>query len=253
MWMGATPTIVQDLPAAPSAVPGLEGGIVDRPEDMDAMGDYPHVSPKPGAGAVRVLLGDGHELVRTALACLLERCGYEVVGLACSGPEAVELWQRLTPDVALLDLRLPVMDGIATIRAIRAMDSAARLVVLSPLNFEEPVRRAFSAGGRGYLLKTASPRALCSCLETVCRGGRFLSAELAHRIVADIGHPTPTRREIEVLGGVARGLRNKHIGKALGINEETVKTHVRSIMRKLDADSRTQAAAIAIQRGLVEL
>ena len=201
----------------------------------------------------RVLIADDHELVRSAIAVLLERSGYEIVAQARDGHEAVAVWRELKPDLTLLDLRMPGLDGIGAIQAIRALDSEARIVLLSTFDCDEPVQRAFRAGASGYLLKGVSPDVLCKCLDVVHAGGRFLAPELAERLAAGTNSPAPTPREIEVLTGMAQGLCNKRIARALKIEEGTVKAHVKAILRKLEAVSRTQAASIAIRRGLVEV
>jgi two-component system NarL family response regulator len=201
----------------------------------------------------RVLVAGQHELIRSAIACLLERRGYEVVGQAANGTEAVALWSQLRPDVALLDLRMSGQDGIATVQAIRRVDANARAILLSGFDSDEPVHLAFRAGASGYLLKDVSADVLCQCLDAVNAGKCFVTPELAQRLATRGSPPAPTPREIEVLAGVAQGLCNKRIGRVLGIEEGTVKAHLKSILRKLDAASRTQAASIAIRRGLVEL
>lgn len=201
----------------------------------------------------RILVADHHELFRTAIACLLERRGYEIVGQAADGAEALDLWRRRRPDVTLMGLRMPGLEGIATTQAIRAVDADARVLLLSHFDSDESVNLAFRAGASGCLLKSASPDVLCKSINVVYAGGRFLTHDLAQRLATRAAPPVPTRREIEVLTGVAQGLSNKRIGRALGIEEGTVKTHLKSILLKLDAASRTQAASIAIRRGLVEL
>ena len=202
---------------------------------------------------MRILLAESHELICSAIACLLEHCGYEVAGRTGTAADVAELWCDLRPDVLLLDLHMPGLDGIATLEAIRAEDTNARSVLLSNFDGEEIVIRSLRAGACGYLLKSGSPQMLCRCLDTVHAGGRFLSPELADRLATWSGAPTPTQREMDVLTGVARGLCNKRIGRDLGIGEGTVKAHLKSILRKLDAASRTEAALIAIRRGLVQL
>ena len=218
-----------------------QGGVVSERDDH------------PRRRRVRILLVDDHELVRTALAYLIGRFGYEVVGQASDSADAVTLWRQLRPDVTLLDLHMPGLDGIATTHAIRAIDADARIVVLSTFDWEELARRALGAGACGYLLKRVSPEVLCNCIDTVHSGGRFVMPELAQRLAISPAQPTPTERELEVLTGVSQGLCNKRIGRMLGIEEGTVKAHLKSILRKLEASSRTQAASIAIRRGLVQL
>lgn len=202
---------------------------------------------------LRVLVADDHELIRSALACLLERCGYDVVAQARNGAEALALWREHLPDIALLDLRMPVLDGIGALDAVRRLDANARVVILSTFDCHEHVTRAFASGARGYLLKGVSLEILRQCIETVCSGGRFIVPELAQRMAINAAAPNPTHREIEVLAGVAQGLCNKRIARWLRIEESTVKAHLKNILRKLEATSRTQAATIAIRRGLVQV
>jgi len=200
-----------------------------------------------------VIVCDDHDLVRSALVCLLERCGYAVVGQARHGIEAVATWRELKSDILLLDMRMPVLDGIGAAQAILSMDPDARIIMLSTVDCEERVVRAFSVGARGYLLKSVSPELLCECIETVHAGGKFVVPELAQRLALCATMQGPTSRELEVLTGVAQGLCNKRIARGLGIEEGTVKAHLKNILRKLQACSRTQAASIAIRRGLVDV
>jgi DNA-binding NarL/FixJ family response regulator len=184
---------------------------------------------------------------------LLEHQGWLVVGRTSNCAEVVRLWSQLSPDILMLDLQLSGADGIVTIEAIRAIDGNARIIALSTFDADKPVSRAFRAGARGYLLKQASADTLQMCLDTVRAGETFIPSELALRLAIGTTAPTPTQREFEVLTGVARGLCNKRIGQALGIEEGTVKAHLKSILRKLDAGSRTEAASIAIRTGMVQL
>jgi DNA-binding NarL/FixJ family response regulator len=201
----------------------------------------------------RILVAESHELLCTALACLLERQGCLVVGRTSNGAEVVGLWNQLHPDILMLDLQLSGTDGLATIEAIRAIDGNAQIIALSSFEGDKHVTRAFRAGARGYLLKQASADTLLTCLHTVQAGEPFIPSALVLRLAIGRTAPTPTQREFEVLTGVAKGLCNKRIGQALGIEEGTVKAHLKSILRKLDADSRTEAASIAIRTGMVQL
>lgn len=179
-----------------------------------ALDDAPVTSGSAYRSRARILVADHQEPIRSAVAGLLERRGYELVGLAASGAEAVDLWRQLEPDVTLLELHLPGQDGIATTEAIRAIDANARIVLLSNFDSDEPVNRAFRAGASGYLLKSASADVLCKSINVVHAGGRFLTPELAQRLATRAGPPVPTRGEIEVLSGVAQDLCNKGIGRA---------------------------------------
>jgi len=204
--------------------------------------------------SVRILIADDHELIRTSLVCLLGRCGYSVVAEASNGQEAVTLWRQVQPDVSLLDLRMPVMDGIRAINAIRALDPRARTVVLSTFDGADLVSRALSAGAYAYVLKSISPHMLCACIDSVHSGRHYRASELAQRweFHSTAASP-PTHRELEVLNGVARGLSNKCIAQVLGIGQETVKGHLKSVFRKLDVSSRAHATSIAIRRGFVDV
>jgi DNA-binding NarL/FixJ family response regulator len=212
--------------------------------------------------STRILIADDHEMVRSGFHCLLDRCGYSVVAQASNGQEAVALWRQLQPDVSLLDLRMPVLDGIGAINAIRALNPEARTVVLSTFDGDEQVTCALDAGARAYLLKAASPDVLCSCIDSVHSGGQFLMPELAKRLA--LPHAAPPRtpshprqraekqmseRERAVLALISQGRSNKGVARALNITTETVKSHLKRVFIKLGSRTRAEAVARATALG----
>ena len=215
--------------------------------------------------STRILIADDHELVRSGFVCLLELCGYSVVAQASNGQEAVALWRQLRPDVSLLDLRMPVLDGIGAINAIRALNPQARTVVLSTFDGEEQVTRALNAGACAYLLKATSPDALCSCIDSVHSGGQFLVPELAQRLALHSAAPSRTAsrpgrstqlteeqlspRERAVLALISQGKSNKGVARALDITAETVKSHLKRVFLKLGSRTRAEAVARASTLG----
>jgi two-component system, NarL family, response regulator len=201
---------------------------------------------------LRVLVADDHPVVRAGMVALLEReADMCVVHQACHGADAVDGWQAQGPDVGLIDLNMPVLDGFATVAAIRRAHRAARLVVMTTFGGDEDVFRALQAGASGYLLKDCGPAELAACVRAVARGQRYLQATAAIRLADRTTAVALTGRETDVLHGLAQGLSNKAIARHLGVAEGTVKTHVKGLLGKLDASSRTQAVRLALQRGLV--
>jgi two-component system, NarL family, response regulator len=203
---------------------------------------------------LRLLVADDHPVVRAGLVAMLERePDLQVVCQASHGAEAVAGWQAHRPDVGLIDLSMPVMDGFGAVAAIRRSVRAARLVAMTTLGGGEDVYRALQAGASGYLLKDCGGPELIDCIRKVARGEKYLqpqaSASLAERVASD----DLTPRETEVLHWLVEGLGNKAIAHRLGMAEGTVKSHLKALFAKLDVDSRTQAARLALQRGLVRL
>jgi two-component system, NarL family, response regulator LiaR len=210
---------------------------------------------------IRVLIADDHAVVRRGLRTFLElQDGIEVVGEAEDGEEAVGAVERLSPDVVLMDLVMPRVDGIAAIRRIRAGGSATRVIVLTSFVDDDKLLPAVRAGAAGYLLKDVQPRELVGAIRTVHAGEALLHPAAAARLMAEVAadgersdaRSALTRRELEVLALVARGLSNKLIARELGVSEKTVKTHVGNLLRKLGLTDRTQAALYAVREGLVE-
>jgi NarL family two-component system response regulator LiaR len=208
-------------------------------------------------GNVRVLIADDHELVRRGLRAVLEDAGFEVVGEADDGRSAVEQAVALRPDLLLLDLRMPVMDGLEACRHVRAQAPEVRIVVLTSFADDEDVFGAITAGATSYIMKDISPDALVGTLRSVAAGEAVFDSGVAQRVLdrrsgstgsdADMLSP----REMEVLGLMARGLTNRSIAAQLWISEATVKSHVSHILAKLGQSDRTQAIVFAMRSGLV--
>jgi DNA-binding NarL/FixJ family response regulator len=211
--------------------------------------------------AIRVLLVDDHAVVREGLRTFLElQEGIEVVGEAGDGVDALTAVQDLHPDVVLMDLVMPRLDGVGAMRRLRVLHPEARVVVLTSFLEDEHLLPALRAGAAGYLLKNAEPADLARAIRAAYAGKAIIDPTVAARLVAALadGHSPPpaqeqrlTRREREVLALIAGGRSNKRIALELGISEKTVKTHVGHVLAKLDVADRTQAALLAVRDGLV--
>ena len=206
---------------------------------------------------IRVLVVDDHAIVREGLRSFLAlQEDIEVVGEAGDGEEALEAVRRLAPDVALMDLVMPRMDGIEAIRHIRAESPQTRVIVLTSFVDEDKMLPAVRAGAAGYLLKDVAPQELVSAIRTVHGGAALLHPAVVAELVREATTPRGdglTEREREVLALIARGRANKAIAFELGVSEKTVKTHVSNILGKLNLTDRTQAALYAVREGLVDL
>ena len=203
---------------------------------------------------IRVLIADDHSVVRAGLVSLIEdKRDMVVVGEATNGRQAVELWNKHRPDVTLLDLRMPELDGVGAIKAIRAADENARIIVLTTYDADEDIYCAIQAGAKGYLLKDVPREALMDCIRRVHHGDMCVPTHLATKLAQRISGETLSGREIEVLKLMAQGKSNKEIGSILFISEGTVKSHLKRIFRKLGVMSRTEAIANATRRGLIQL
>jgi DNA-binding NarL/FixJ family response regulator len=205
----------------------------------------------------RVLVVDDHPVVREGLVSVLEdQPEIEVVGSLDSAEQAVAQIGRLRPDIVLLDLELPGMDGVAAIPRLLAAHPSAGVIVFTAYDTEERVLGALRAGARGYLLKGASGQEIAQAIRAVQAGGSHLAPRVASTLLTQVQMASKpasvlSPREREVLHLVAEGLPTKQIARSLGITERTVKFHVASLMRKLDADNRAQMVAVAAQRGLL--
>ncbi len=200
---------------------------------------------------IRVLIADDHAVVRQGLRTFLGlQEDIEVVGEAADGEQAVAEAERLAPDVVLMDLVMPRMDGVEAIRRLHERVPAARAVVLSSFIDEDRLVPVVRAGAAGYLLKDIEPAELVAAIRTVHGGGALLHPRVAARLLAEVAGDPLTPREREVLALIGRGMANKVIARELGLAEKTVKTHVSSILAKLGVADRTQAALYAVREGL---
>ena len=198
------------------------------------------------------MTADDHPLIRDGLAAVIRaEGGLEVVAEAANGEEAIEAYARLHPDIVLMDLRMPVMDGLAATRAILADDPNARIIVLTTYDGDEDIYRALQAGAQGYLLKDMFFEELEDAIRKVHAGARSLPPVVAERLAERMGGSELTVRELEVLQEIVNGKSNKEIASALHISEATVKSHINNILGKLGVTDRTQAATRALQRGIV--
>ncbi|MEV0270230.1 MAG: response regulator transcription factor [Hamadaea sp.] len=204
---------------------------------------------------ITVLLVDDHPVVRAGLRGMLEaEPDLRIVGEAASGPEAVTAAAALTPDVILMDLRMPGGDGATATEKILSRASRSRIVVLTTYETDADILRAVEAGASGYLLKDAAPAELANAVRAAARGETVLAPAVAGRLLRQVRQPVQpglSAREAEVLRLVARGLTNGDIGRELHISEATVKTHLLRVFSKLDVDDRTAAVTTAMARGLL--
>jgi DNA-binding NarL/FixJ family response regulator len=203
---------------------------------------------------IRVLTVDDHPLLRAGLAAVLRnQADIELIGEAANGRDAIERYRALRPDVVLMDLQMPDMIGIDAIKEIRNEFPGARIVVLTAYRGDVQIVRALKAGAVGYLLKNMLRKELIETIRTVHAGHRRIAPEVATEVAEFQGEGTLSAREIEVLRQVAAGNSNKILADHLSISEETVKTHMRSILAKLSANDRTHAVTIAVKRGIIDV
>ena len=201
---------------------------------------------------IRVLIADDHAVVRQGLRTFLDlQEDIEVIGEAGDGEEALALVEQLAPDVVLIDLVMPRVDGIEALRRLRERAPAVRAIVLSSFVDDDRLFPAVRAGAAGYLLKDVQPQELVEAIRTVHGGGALLHPQVAARLLQDMAEDPLTPREREVLVLIGRGMPNKLIARELGLSEKTVKAHVSSILGKLGVTDRTQAALYAVREGLV--
>lgn len=209
---------------------------------------------------IRILIADDHPIVREGLSAVLQtQPDFEIVGVAADGQRAVDLTLETRPDVLLLDLEMPGIDGVAALEQIRAWFPAVRAIVFTAFDTDERILGAVRAGAQGYLLKGAPRDELFQAIRVVHGGGSLIQPVVAARLLRRVGAPTPapaeplTERELEVLRALAKGRQNKEIARDLQISERTVKFHVSAILAKLGAGNRTEAVTRAAQLGLVTL
>lgn len=209
----------------------------------------------PAPEMIRLLVVDDHPIVRDGLVAILHEGepDLEVVGEAGDGKEAVTAWRSLRPSVTIMDLQLPGQTGVEAIQAIRREDPEARILVLTTFDGDADIQRALEAGARGYLLKNVRRAILIEAVREVAAGRRYLPPTTAARLVEAMESERLTAREFDVLRLLAQGERNREIADTLGLAEPTVKIHVNNLLRKLQAKDRTEAAMIALKRGLIHL
>lgn len=206
------------------------------------------------APTVRILIADDHFIVRMGLIALINtEPGLEIVGETDDGNEALVLFEKLRPDLVLMDLRMPHRSGPEATRLIRQSDPAARVLILSAFDGDADIHSALESGAQGYVLKSATGQDLIPAIRAVAAGRRWIPQEVAARLRSRNAYEELTAREIDVLHQLARGLANKEIADALKISEYTTKDHLKSILAKLRVADRTQAVTAALQRGIIHL
>jgi DNA-binding NarL/FixJ family response regulator len=206
------------------------------------------------ATRIRVFSVDDHPLLREGLAAIINnQPDMVLVAQACNAHEALLQYRNHRPDVTLMDLRLPDKSGIEAMTSIRTEFPEARIIMLTTFEGDVEVQRALEAGARGYMLKSMPPKELVEVIRQVHAGKKRIPSQLAARLAEHMSDEDLTAREIEVLGQIAGGNRNRDIAEKLFITEETVKVHIKHIMEKLGASDRTQAVAIGLRRGIIEL
>jgi DNA-binding NarL/FixJ family response regulator len=203
-------------------------------------------SPSP----VRILLADDHHVVRLGLASLFDfESTLEICGFSEDGLDVVDAYRSLRPDVVLMDLRMPGIDGLEATRLIREEHPDARILLLSAYDTDQDIHRAIQVGAAGYLVKNAPPEELITAIHAIHRGEMYFSKDIAARIGEVEAAGDLSARQVEVLGWLAKGLTNREVGNLMGITEDGVKAHLKKIFQKLHAADRTEAVAVAIQRG----
>jgi DNA-binding NarL/FixJ family response regulator len=203
---------------------------------------------------IRVFSVDDHPLLREGIAAIINnQPDMVMVAQAANAQDALEQFRKHQPDVTLMDLRLPDRNGIETMIAIRSEFHDARVIVLTTFEGDVEIKRALEAGARGYVLKSMPPKELVEVIRQVHAGRRRIPPQLAAQLAEHMSDEALTVREVQVLGEIAGGNRNRDIAERLFITEETVKVHIKHIMEKLGASDRTQAVAIGVRRGIIQL
>ena len=212
----------------------------------------PPAGPAQPEAVIRVLVVDDHTVVRDGLSVIIDQePGLRVVAQAANGRQAVELWDEHRPDITLMDLQMPLLNGVSAIGEIRAAHPEARIIVLTTFDGDEDIYRALRAGAKSYLLKDVRREELFHCIREVHAGKYFLPPEVAAKLAGRQPAVELTPRELEVLRLISEGKSNKVIGVSLSIAEVTVKSHVRAVFAKLNVLSRTEAIAVANRTGLL--
>jgi two-component system NarL family response regulator len=203
---------------------------------------------------IRVAVVDDHPVVRKGLVQILtENSRFEVVGEAANGADAVDLYKSVRPDLMMMDLKMPTLNGVEATQAIRAWDSRARIVIMTALDGEEDIYRGMRAGARGYILKDAPEAEVVDALFATMQDRRYLAHKVAAKLADHLNSSQLSERELGVLRWIATGMSNKGVARRAGITEGTVKFHVNNILTKLQCSTRTEAVSCALRRGLIEL
>jgi two-component system, NarL family, response regulator len=203
---------------------------------------------------IRVLTADDHPVMRAGIAAMIaNESDISIVGEAADGTDAVALYALHRPDVVLMDLRMPRLDGVAAIRAIRAADTNARVVALTTYDGDTDIFRALSAGACAYLVKDVLVAELVSTIRSAAAGKRVIPQSVANKLAEFTPRIELTEREVEILRLVSKGLRNKEIARVIGRANGTVKVHLKNILEKLGVEDRTEAVTLALQRGIIHL
>jgi DNA-binding NarL/FixJ family response regulator len=205
-------------------------------------------------GKIGILVADDHFIVRMGLIALVNTESHmAIVGEAADGSQAVELYAKHKPDLVLMDLRMPIKDGIEATIEIRSHDANARVLMLTTFDGDTDIHKALQAGAQGYVLKSATGQELIPAIEAVAAGQRWIPREIAKRLASRKLFEELTPRELQVLQLLGKGLANKQIGDHLNISEHTIKDHLKSVFGKLQVVDRTEAVTAAIQRGIIHL
>jgi two-component system, NarL family, response regulator len=218
------------------------------------MTDSTTASDNSSRRLIRILLADDHEVVREGLAAILRRREiFDVVGEVSDGAAAVEAWRELRPDITLCDLRMPKLDGVGTIAAIRAIDCHARIIILTTYDSDEDIYQGLRAGAKGYLLKDTPRDQIVDAIVAVHAGRTFIPSIVGEKLATRMVTDQLTDKETAILRYVAVGRSNKEIARELDISEGTVKFHTNAIYSKLGVASRTEAISVAAKRGLIKI
>lgn len=208
--------------------------------------------PRTPENPIRILIVDDHPVVCTGLTSMLSaQPGMEVLGATSGGEEALDLIRRLQPSIILLDLRMPGMDGVGVLNALKGVETPPRVIVLTSFEKEEDIYRAIRAGAHGYLLKDATKSEMIAAISAVVAGKRYIPRHIAARLADRMMRSDLTGRELQILELLAEGSTNKQIGTILDISDNTVRNHVNNIMDKLQVSDRTEAVVTAMRSGVL--
>ena len=211
-------------------------------------------SATPSKKEIRILIADDHPIVGEGLIAVFAlEDDLKVVGRARDGEEACRLYRQLRPDILLLDLRMPQKDGLQVVIELTSQSPRPRIIVLTQSAKEDDLRRALSAGAKGYLVKGTEPEQICDMIREVFAGKSSVPQELAAKLADSLAQPELSQRELQILNQMALGKSNQEIGQSLNVSRYTVKNHVSAILKKLNAVSRTEAIMIASGRGLIDI